>query len=59
MSARDVLAAGDRRAHLVAGHHRDVVDREHVRRVGHRDEQRALVDERDRHRLVALAPRRS
>ena len=36
---------------------RDVVDREDVRRVGHRDEQRALVEERDRHRLVALGGR--
>ena len=36
---------GDRGADLVAGHQRDVVDREDVRRVGHRDEQRALVDE--------------
>ena len=34
----DVLARGDRRADLVAAHHRDVVDREHVRRVGHRDD---------------------
>ena len=44
----------DRDADLVAGHDRDVVDREDVRRVGHRDQQRALVGERDRHRLVAL-----
>ena len=40
---------GDRGPDLVAGHDRDVVDREHVGRVGHRDEQRALVGERDGH----------
>ena len=45
---------GDRDAHLVAGHDRDVVDREHVGGVGHRHEQRALAGEADRHRLVAL-----
>ena len=45
-------------ADLVAGHHRDVVDRQHVRRVGHRDEQAALADEGDRDRLVALGGRR-
>ena len=39
---------GDRGADLVAGHDRDVVDREHVGRVGHRDQQRAVVDEGDR-----------
>ena len=50
----DVLRRRDRDAHLVAGHDRDVVDRQHVRRVGHRDQQRALVGERHRHRLVAL-----
>ena len=33
MSSREATTG----AHLVAGHHRDVVDREHVRRVGHRD----------------------
>ena len=37
----DVLRRGDRDAHLVAGHDRDVVDRQHVRRIGHRDQQRA------------------
>ena len=58
VQARDqrshVLGRCDRHAHLVAGHDRDVVDREHVRGIGHRDEQRALVDERDGDRLVAL-----
>ncbi len=49
----DVGRRGDRRADLVAGHHRDVVDREHVRRVGHGHEQRAVAGERDRHGLVA------
>ena len=54
----DVVRGRDRDAHLVAGHDRDVVDREHVRGVGHRDQQRALVGEGDRHRLVALGDRR-
>ena len=49
----DVGRGGDGRADLVAGHDRDVVLGEHVRGVGHRDHQRALVRERDRHRLVA------
>ena len=55
----DVVGRRDRDAHLVAGHDRDVVDREHVGGVGHRDKQRALVGERDRHRLVALGDRSS
>jgi hypothetical protein len=50
----DVARGGDGGAHLVAGHHRDVVDGEHVRRIRHRDEQRAVADERHRDRLVAL-----
>ena len=50
----DVLARGHRGAHLVAGHDRDVVDREHVRGVGHRDQQRAFGDERHGHGLVPL-----
>ena len=54
----DVIRRRDRDAHLVAGHDRDVVDRQHVRRVGHRDQQGALVGERHRHRLVALGDRR-
>ena len=51
---RDVVARRDRDADLVAGEDRDVVDRVDVGRVGHRDEQRAVADERDRQRLVAL-----
>src|SRR5918999_601627 len=39
----DVLGRGDRRADLVAGHHRDVVLSQHVGRVGHGDEQRAVA----------------
>ena len=50
----DVAAGGHRGPHLVAGHDRDVVDREHVRGVGHRDQQRAFGDERHRYGLVAL-----
>ena len=56
---RDVIRCGDRDPHFIAGHDRDVVNGEHVRRVGHRDQQRALVDERDRHRLVAACRRRA
>ena len=41
----DVLVRRDRLTDLVAGHDRDVVDRDDVRRVGHRHEQRPLVDE--------------
>ena len=37
----DVLARGDGRPHVVAGHHGDVVDRHDVARVGHREQQRA------------------
>jgi hypothetical protein len=54
----DVLARGDGGAHLVAGHQRDVVDGEHVGRVGHRDEQRPVADELHRHGVVALGRRR-
>jgi hypothetical protein len=50
----DVGGGGDRGADLVARHHRDVVDGEHVGRVRHGDEQGALVDEGDRDGLVAL-----
>ena len=50
----DVAGRGDGGPHLVAGHHRDVVDREHVGRVDHRDEQDAVAGEGDGHRLVAL-----
>ena len=35
---------------LEPGHHLDVVDGEHVRRVGHRDQQGLLVDVADRDR---------
>ena len=54
MSAAMSSRRGDRGADLVARHQRDVVDREDVRRVGHRDDERALAGEGDRHRLVAL-----
>ena len=50
----DVGGRGDRRADLVAGHDRDVVDGEHVGRVRHRDQQRAVAGEGDGHRVVAL-----
>ncbi len=50
----DVLGRGDPDAHLVAGHDRDVVDRQHIGGVGHRHEQRALVDKGNGHALVAL-----
>jgi hypothetical protein len=53
MSSR--LADGG--ADLEARHDRDVVDRQDVGRVGHGDEQRALVDVGDRDRLVALGRR--
>ena len=49
----DVLGRGDRAAHLVAGGHRDVVEREQVGRVGGRHEQRLLAEEGDRDVLVA------
>ena len=39
--AVDVVGRGDHRPHLVAGHQLEVVEREHVRRVRHRDEQAA------------------
>ena len=53
----DVLAARDGRADLLAGEQRDVVDGEHVGGIGHRDEQRAVVEVVDRNRLVALGRR--
>ena len=49
----DVLLGGDRDAAVERGGDLDVVDREHVGRVGHRDQQRLLVDEADRQRPVA------
>ncbi len=36
------------------GQHRDVVDRQHVGRIGHRQQQRVLIDVGDRDRAVAL-----
>ena len=47
---------GDDRAHLGAGDRADVVDREHVRRVGHRDDEPAVLPA-DRDRLVAAGER--
>jgi hypothetical protein len=49
----DVLRGGDGAADLIAGRHRDVVEREHVGRVGSRDEHGLLAEERDRDGLVA------
>ena len=49
----DVLARGHRAAHVEPGHHRDVVDREDVRRVRHGHEHGALVEVGDGQRLVA------
>ena len=53
----DVVGRGDRRAHVVARHQRDVVDREDVDGVGHRDGERPVAGEGDGHRLVALGRR--
>ena len=50
----DVLLGRDGGPHLVAAHQRDVVDGEDVAGVDHRDEQRAVVDDLDRDRAVAL-----
>ena len=52
----DVGPGGDHRLDVHAGQRPDVVDREDVRRVGHRDEQLAVL-EADRHRRVAAADR--
>ena len=49
----EVLDRGGARAHAPAGHHPDVVDREDVGGVGHRDQHGAVLGEADRHRLVA------
>ena len=46
--ALDVVGRGHHRPHLVAGHQLQVVEREHVRRVGHRDHQVAALVEADR-----------
>jgi hypothetical protein len=50
----EVLDRGGRRADPPAGHHPDVVDREDVRGVGHRHQQRAVVGIAHGQRLVAL-----
>ena len=49
----DVVERGDGRLHLQAGHHRDVVDRQQVARVGHREQQAAVLEVLDRDGLVA------
>ncbi len=49
----DVFLGGDGDAAVERGGDLDVVDREHVGRVGHRHEQGLLVDEADRQRPVA------
>ena len=49
----DVLGRGDGGPDSSCGQQRDVVDREHVGRVGHREQQRAVVD------VARPAPRRS
>ena len=49
-SSTDAAAGRTRRPVIIA----DVVDRQHVGRVGHRQQQRAVVGEADGHRLVAL-----
>ena len=48
----DVLPGGDRGLDVHPCEQRDVVDGEDVRRVGHRQEDRAIVDERHRHRRI-------
>ena len=53
----DVLLGGDRDLAVEAGGDLDVVDGEDVGRVGGGDQQRLLVDEADRHRLVAARHR--
>ena len=52
----DLRRGRDDRAHLGAGDGADVVDREHVRRVGHRDDEPAVLPT-DRDRLVAARER--
>ena len=49
----DVLLGGDGDAAVERRRDLDVVDREHVGRVGHRHQQRLFVDEADRQRPVA------
>ena len=49
----DVARRGDRDPAVEPGRHLHVVEREHVGGVRHRQQQRLLVDEADRHGLVA------
>jgi len=49
----DVVRRGDGHVAVEPGHHLDVVDGEHVRRVRHREQQRLRVHVADRDRLVA------
>ncbi len=49
----ELLAGGDDRLHVERGHHRDVVDREHVGRIGCCEQKRLVIGEADRHDLVA------
>ena len=51
--AVDVVVGGDDRAHRHAGDHRDVVDRQHVGRVGHGQQELPVVVLADRDRVVA------
>jgi hypothetical protein len=48
-----VLDRGGRSAHATPGQHRDVVDRQHVGGVGHREDHGAVLQKADRDRLVA------
>ncbi len=50
--AVDVVVGGDDQAHRHARDHRDVVDRQHVGRVGHGEQELALVVLADRDRVV-------
>ena len=50
----DVLGRSDGRADVEVRQERDVVDRQHVGRIGHRQQQRVLVDVGDGHGGVAL-----
>ena len=50
----DVLGGGNRGPDVEPGHDRDVVDGADVGRIGHRDHQRLVADERNRDRAVAL-----
>ena len=51
---RDVIDGGDGRLDVQPRQQRDVVDRDHVGRVGHREHESLLVYVRHRHRPVAL-----